>query len=711
VRRALRRLGSLLLTLFVTSLCALWALSALERREPAARSLPNFFNPAPRSARSLSEAALAALAKQDDATAALELARLGGAALPHLLPRFESLPKLTRERVASALVPVAYRMGIAAPGEITSPSQAAQFWDRFWQDREMDFRPQLVRRLVMRLAEKSSVLRGEDVIQLDTYALPELVGLLEPPGDDAGVQRARRLTAVLAHVTGLPWRVEAETTPAAAAQVVWRWKRFWLESGADFTSPEGAHQVAAMFMQTRYARWLRGFVTPAEGGPFGLTALALRRSLLVALFAALVSLGGGALLTRASLGRNPRGAALAQAAGVFFASAPVLLWIAVFGVPAAVFGRELLSVLVAAVPCAAALSILAVRALTRDDSRQWSVLFAYLALSLPSILPWLFTSLFSLEVVLDLESAGRTALNGARTGDLRPGMSLALGAALAVALFSANAARIAARCNSTRSAPALIEVGSARARRALIARLAWCGALLALAALSLRATGTNNAVLVLARSLVVFAVITTAVAAALGLSLGALRVRPSRALDSFLSRAVEVRSALPAVVWAAAAAALWGGGVWLAIALGALRALDVAWMYRTELVRSSVDSEIYAFSGRPTPDPVSFRTRRSMAGTARASLALTPAWGAALGVAASLLGLSPERAGWQMLSLSPFNAAAGIPLSLGLLAITSAVLLGWMAPRSRQLGAIRASWPPPIAGEPPPSSRRWNAPE
>jgi hypothetical protein len=117
VRRALRRLGSLLLTLFVTSLCALWALSALERGEPAARALPNFFNPAPRSARSLSEAALAALAKHDDRTAALELSRLGGAALPHLLPRFEQLPKLTRERVASALVPVAVRMGIAAPGE------------------------------------------------------------------------------------------------------------------------------------------------------------------------------------------------------------------------------------------------------------------------------------------------------------------------------------------------------------------------------------------------------------------------------------------------------------------------------------------------------------------------------------------------------------------------------------------------------------------
>ncbi len=711
MRRALRRLGSLLLTLFVTSLCALWALSALERHEPVSRALPNFFNPAPRNARSLSEAALAALARRDDRAAARELSRLGGAALPHLLPRLDSLPVATRERVANALIPVAHRMGIAAPGELTSPARAVQFWNRFWQDRAMDFRPQLVRRLVTRLAEKSSVLRHEDVIQLDTYALPELVGLLEPAKDDAGVQRARRLTTVLAHVSGQPWRVEAGATPAIATEIVARWKRFWLESGADFTSPEGAHQVAAMFMETRYARWLRGFATPAEGGALGLTPLALRRSLLVALFAALLSLGLGALLTRASLGRNPRGALLAQAAGVFFASAPVLSWIAVFGVPVSVFGRELLSVWVASVPCAAALSILALRALTRDDARQWSVLLAYLALALPSILPWLFTGLFSLDVVLGLESAGRTALNGARLGDLRPGMSLALGAALAVALFSANAARIAAHCNSTRSAGALVEVGGARERRARIARLAWCGVLLALAALSLRASGSGNPVLLLARSLVVFAVITTAVAAALGLALGALRVSPSRALDSFLSRAVEVRSALPAVVWAAAAGALWGGGVWLAIALGALRALDVAWMYRTELVRSSPDLENLALTGRPTPEPLSFRTRRSLAGTARATLALTPAWGAALGVAATLLGLSPERADWRMLSLSPFASAVGIPLSLGLLAVTSAVLLGWMAPVARQLGAIRASWPPPIAGEPPPSSRRWKPPE
>ena len=466
-----------------------------------------------------------------------------------------------------------------------------------------------------------------------------------------------------------------------------------------------------MFVETRYARWLRGFLTPGEGGALGLTPLALRRSLLVALFAALLSLGAAALLTRASLARKPRAAALAQILGVFFASAPVLSWIAAFGIPSSVFGRELLSVVVASVPCAAALSLLAVRALTRDDSRRWSVLIAYLALALPSLLPWLFTTLFSLDVVLGLESAGRTALNGARLGDLRPGMSLALGAALTVALFSANAARIAAHCNSTRSAPALVEVGGARERRAKVARLAWSGALLALAALSLRASGSDVPLLLLARSLVVFAVITTAVAAALGLALGALRVRPSRALDSFLSRAVEVRSSLPAVVWAAAAAALWGGGIWLAIALGALRALDVAWMYRTELVRGSLDSEAFGMSGRPTPEPLSFRTRRSLAGTARATLALTPAWGVTLGVAATLLGLSPERAGWQLLSLSPFATAVGIPLSLGLLAITSAVLLGWLAPLSRQLGAIRASWPPPIAGEPPPSSRRWSAPE
>jgi hypothetical protein len=210
VRRALRRLFSILLTLFLTSLAALWALSSLESRFAAARpDLPNFFNPSPRNAQRLAGSQLEKLARGGDLELVKrELSRLGGAALPHVLASFDTLPPLERGRAALALGEIAARMNISSPSDFSTPESAVLFWTRFWQDREMDFKPQLVRRLVTRLAEKSSVLRSEDVIQLDTYALPELIRALaerqpgrRPTPRAAGSWRPRGAFFLLFHNT------------------------------------------------------------------------------------------------------------------------------------------------------------------------------------------------------------------------------------------------------------------------------------------------------------------------------------------------------------------------------------------------------------------------------------------------------------------------------------------------------------------------------
>ena len=155
VRRALRRLASILLTLFATSLLSLWALSQLSDGLGSPRGqLPTFFNPAPRSARVLAESSIEAFARGgDELRAARELNRLGGAALPHVLAQFDALSPAVRGKLALALSPIAGRMAIASPNDFATPEAAVLFWTRFWQDRAIDFKPQLVRRLVTRLAE------------------------------------------------------------------------------------------------------------------------------------------------------------------------------------------------------------------------------------------------------------------------------------------------------------------------------------------------------------------------------------------------------------------------------------------------------------------------------------------------------------------------------------------------------------------------------
>src|SRR5688500_15481689 len=160
MRYALRRILWIVPTLAAISVLAFWALTrslgppAAPELGPAARQrlseLPRFVNPRPRTVRDLALEATLTVAENGPGVAAAraELVRLGGAALPHVLPRLDTLPPAGRARVAQALSPVARRMGVGSTAELESPDAAVVFWTRYWQDRAIDFRPAVMRRLV-----------------------------------------------------------------------------------------------------------------------------------------------------------------------------------------------------------------------------------------------------------------------------------------------------------------------------------------------------------------------------------------------------------------------------------------------------------------------------------------------------------------------------------------------------------------------------------
>jgi ABC-type dipeptide/oligopeptide/nickel transport system permease component len=277
MRRAVRRLTWILLSL---GLMTVLAFGLLSRLIPGHRnaSLPLYLNLEPRNVRDLSLAAFEHLKREPSSPgAAAELSRLGGAALPFVLPELEKLNVELRERVALAMTPIAVRMEAAAPEELATGRQAAQFWVRYWQDRAVDFREPVVRRLVERLSQRSLILRREDVLELDTYALPALIDALGSVRSEDDVRRARRLTSVLAHVANQPFVVERAMTPAEARRVVRQWRRFWEDHGADFTPLDGPHRVTAMVTQTAYGRWLasvlRGELGRLNDGGTGLELL------------------------------------------------------------------------------------------------------------------------------------------------------------------------------------------------------------------------------------------------------------------------------------------------------------------------------------------------------------------------------------------------------------------------------------------------------
>src|SRR6187549_1468867 len=129
----LRRVLWLLPTLFLVSLAAFqffaWTLppppQSYPGELPRSAPLPVFVNPHPDNARELALALMQKVAEGPDKQAAAELAKLGGAALPHILPRFDQLSPTERGRVALALKPLALRMGIASQLELSDPDAAS----------------------------------------------------------------------------------------------------------------------------------------------------------------------------------------------------------------------------------------------------------------------------------------------------------------------------------------------------------------------------------------------------------------------------------------------------------------------------------------------------------------------------------------------------------------------------------------------------------
>ncbi len=261
-RRVFPRALRLLLTLLAVVLVGFYGAASSARQPTSGWSyskLPVFLNLAPRDVRDRALRAMREAAQPDGEVAFAarrELVRLGGAALPHVLPRLDSLEPSARGRVALALGPVALRMRVASADDVASAERALLFFGRFWQDRSIEFRAATVRRAVARLAERPLTLRRDDVIHADTFALEPLVAALGRVETDADVARVARLHSVLMHVAERGRALPPRPTHADAARAVASWQRLWLEEGADYTVLEGPRRIAALVTETQFGKWV-----------------------------------------------------------------------------------------------------------------------------------------------------------------------------------------------------------------------------------------------------------------------------------------------------------------------------------------------------------------------------------------------------------------------------------------------------------------------
>src|SRR5262252_4693995 len=162
-----------------------------EKRREHFLDLPRFFNARPQDVRARTSEAVGHLVADDDVAplAAYRLARMGGAALPYVLPKLDNLPPGARGRVAVALAPIGERTGMGDASVLNDPEQASLFWQRFWEDRALDFTDPAVRRGVGRLARRATDLRERDLVLVDTFVLAEAIAAMETTTDRGSLSR------------------------------------------------------------------------------------------------------------------------------------------------------------------------------------------------------------------------------------------------------------------------------------------------------------------------------------------------------------------------------------------------------------------------------------------------------------------------------------------------------------------------------------------
>jgi ABC-type dipeptide/oligopeptide/nickel transport system permease component len=237
----------------------------VEQRRALALDLPTFVNEAPRDARSVVAECVDHLAKNDERAplAAHNLARTGGAALPFLIPALDKLDPAARKRVAAALYPVAERMGQGDDARAKSPDGAPTFWTQLWEDRALEFTGPAVHRSVQRLLRGATAGRERDIIEVDTFALPELMtAMRDKTTDEDGVAR---LSQVASHVSGHEVTVPLAMTPNAARRIRDDWALWWSMHREDYVALDAGERIFASLAETRYGRWVLGVATGELG--------------------------------------------------------------------------------------------------------------------------------------------------------------------------------------------------------------------------------------------------------------------------------------------------------------------------------------------------------------------------------------------------------------------------------------------------------------
>lgn len=370
--------------------------------------------------------------------AATELLQLGGAALPHILPKLDSLEPAARSEVLRALAPLAVRMQLRS--SMPSARDSESLWLSFWNDHFVDFHPAMARRVVRRFVQGPTPQRAQEVRRLDTFALDELVReLLRLGRERAPAATVRPLVQLMCDIATLPDAPCFGKNATEVRSLVEQWRAWWLRAHHRFEAPNGVERFLAPILQTEYATWLRTTTRAIVTGR-AFVGLPWNRFWLTAgEFAVAVAVAWQ--LTELIERKRWGGAGTSKwlTVGVCLALSLPLLVLAPLG---ASFPRVVLTLLVLS-------SGLAI-ALWATMYRRVSTGYGFTASGVHIHVSWILGSIVASEHLCRVEGLGSTLIAALRAKDVQTTIWTALGCAALSALAHAVVGQLARRAVRSR---------------------------------------------------------------------------------------------------------------------------------------------------------------------------------------------------------------------------------------------------------------------
>lgn len=219
--------------------------------------LPLFINLQPVDARRRVDRLVTKLGHPADRDeAAEELTRIGGAALPHLVPRVAGTEGELRASLLEVMAAIAERCGLS--DDLNAASDPVQFWQEYWDVYGVDYRPARARRLVRRLVRRDDPLAQAELRRLHSYAFPPLMESLDESLDG---EQAARLITLLHQLRGSGPVIQPNDEASARRDTVAAWQEWWRRERSRYQTFGRLERVVAVVSETQYFKWVSRIVT------------------------------------------------------------------------------------------------------------------------------------------------------------------------------------------------------------------------------------------------------------------------------------------------------------------------------------------------------------------------------------------------------------------------------------------------------------------